>query len=129
MLENMPLSGYAICYGPLALVILGFIAFAALTDTHARRTYLRRLDPRPETERPDDTPLEVAYPVRVYTPTGVPVTLAPAEKASGTGVSELPPSPSEPPPSAVETPPMPDATDVPPNAETPSGASDEITHL
>ena len=82
VLENMPLSGYAICYGPLALVILGFIAFAALTDAHARRTYLRRLDPRPETERPDDAPLEVTRTVRAQTPAGMPVTIEPNATSS-----------------------------------------------
>lgn len=79
MLENFPLSGSAICYGPLALVILGFIAFAIITDAHARRTYLRRLDPRPEIERFPDTPLPVDKPVVAETPAGLTVTLTPAE--------------------------------------------------
>ena len=84
MLENFPLSGFAICYGPLALVILGFIAFAVITDAHARRTYLRRLDPRPEIERYPDAPLTVDKAVVAETPAGFTVTLQPAEvKAKG----------------------------------------------
>jgi len=82
MLENFPLSGFAICYGPLALVILGFIAFAIVTDAQARRTYLRRLDPRPEIERLPDTPLAVDKPVVAETPAGLTVTLMPAEGKS-----------------------------------------------
>lgn len=82
MLENLPLSAYAICYGPLALTIILFIVFAARTDAHARRTYLRRLDPRPEAERPDDAPLEVTRPTRAETPAGMRVTLLPPETTS-----------------------------------------------
>lgn len=37
----VPLSGYLVCFIPLALVILGFIASAVVTDRHARRAYLR----------------------------------------------------------------------------------------
>ena len=70
MLENLPLSAYAICYGPLVLVVLGLIGFAALTDANARRTYLRRLDPRPESERPVDEPLPVTKPIKAETPAG-----------------------------------------------------------
>lgn len=79
MLENFPISGFAICYGPLALVILGFIAFAVITDAHARRTYLRRMDPRPESERFPDKPLTVDKPVVAETPAGFTVTLQPAQ--------------------------------------------------
>lgn len=41
MFNETPLTAYAICYGPLALTVLGFIFFAILTDLNARRTYLR----------------------------------------------------------------------------------------
>jgi hypothetical protein len=37
----IPLSGFLLCFVPLALVILGFIAAATVTDRHARRSYLR----------------------------------------------------------------------------------------
>ncbi len=145
MLENMPLSGYAFCYGPLALVILGFIVFASITDAHARRTYLRRLDPRPETERPDDMPFEVTRSVRAQTPAGMPVTIEPAEKSSVVDVIEPPPSTAitsrvDMPLSVVETPRMvedtlpdvdetrPSAVDISPSAETPSNDSSETTN-
>lgn len=81
MLENFPLSGFAICYGPLALVIIGFITFAVITDAHARRTYLRRLDPRPEVERLPDAPIPVDKPTTAQTPAGAVVTLMPADNA------------------------------------------------
>lgn len=107
MLENMPLSAYGVCYGPLALIILGFIVFASLTDAHARRTYLRRMDPRPESERPDDAPIAVTSAVRAQTPAGASVSFAPAKATTATVPSPTtftPPSvapakPVEPPPS------------------------------
>jgi hypothetical protein len=36
-----PLTGYLLCYVPLAVVILGLIAFFIMTDRHASRPYLR----------------------------------------------------------------------------------------
>ena len=48
--ETLPLSAYALCYGPLALTIIGFIAFAYMTDVDARRTYLRDMDKRGDDE-------------------------------------------------------------------------------
>lgn len=39
--ERVPLSAYAICYAPLAIMIIGIITFFAMTDWHARRRYLR----------------------------------------------------------------------------------------
>lgn len=77
MLENIPLSGYAICYGPLLLTIVGFIVFAVLTDADARRSYLRRMDPRPESERREDQPLPVDKPTNAETPSGSRVTILP----------------------------------------------------
>lgn len=46
----IPWSGYLLCFIPLAAIIFGFIAAAALTDRHARRTYLRYMpaDSAPE---------------------------------------------------------------------------------
>ena len=68
--QELMLSGYILCYGPLALIIFGFIAFALLTDKNARSTYLRRLDPRPEAQRVDEGPVTVTRPMRVVTPSG-----------------------------------------------------------
>jgi hypothetical protein len=36
-----PFSAFALCFFPLAAVVLGTIAFFVLTDAHARRPYLR----------------------------------------------------------------------------------------
>lgn len=44
MLENVPISAYLVCYGPLALTVIGFVIFAWMTDSNARRTYLRDLE-------------------------------------------------------------------------------------
>jgi hypothetical protein len=92
MLENFPLSGLALCYGPLALTILLFIFYATQTDAHARRTYFRRLDPRPESERPEDTPITITQPVTGETPAGMRVTLLPPEKPASAAVYETSPS-------------------------------------
>ena len=75
--QELMLSGYILCYGPLALIIFGFIAFALLTDKNARSTYLRRLDPRPEAQRVDEGPLAVTQPMQVVTPSGAKVQLVP----------------------------------------------------
>jgi predicted flap endonuclease-1-like 5' DNA nuclease len=56
-------------------VILGFIAFAMITDAQARSTYLRRLDTRPEAERVDEGPVPVTQSMRVMTPSGASVDL------------------------------------------------------
>lgn len=79
MLADFPLSGFAICYGPLFLMIAGFIAFAVLTDANARRTYLRRLDPRAESERPPLEPLPITKPVEAETPAGLKVVMLPED--------------------------------------------------
>jgi predicted flap endonuclease-1-like 5' DNA nuclease len=73
--QSLALSGYVLCYGPLALVILGFIAFAMITDAQARSVYLRRLDTRPEAERVDEGPVPVNQSMRVMTPSGASVDL------------------------------------------------------
>ncbi len=77
MLVDFPISGLLICYGPLFLMIAGFIAYAVITDANARRTYLRRLDKRAEDERPPLEPLEVTKPVSAETPAGLEVELLP----------------------------------------------------
>jgi hypothetical protein len=58
MFGDFPLNALAFCYGPLAVMIIGFIAFAVLSDAHSRRTYLRVMDPRPEDEQ-DDVKIQV----------------------------------------------------------------------
>jgi large subunit ribosomal protein L17 len=69
------ISGILICYGPLAVTIIGFIAFAALTDGDARRTYLRHLS----SEEPEYGDIEVKVKQRLTakTPSGAKVTLDP----------------------------------------------------
>lgn len=81
MLEGIPITGYTLCYGPLAVIIIGFIIFAAMTDGIARRTYLRLLDPRPDEERfSDPAPVKtVDKPTTTITPSGATVTLQPTK--------------------------------------------------
>lgn len=46
----IPITGYLVCFAPLAAVILGLIVLFAWTDRHASRPYLR-LNPFPKQER------------------------------------------------------------------------------
>lgn len=83
MFQGLELSGVLLCYGPLALVIGGFILFAALTDANARRKYLRRLDPRPEKERlGEDATVARRAELVAATPGGMVVKLDPVAAAS-----------------------------------------------
>lgn len=82
MFQELQASGLLLCYGPLALVIFGFIGFALLTDKISTRTYLRRLDQRPEAER-EDKPIPVSQPVQSETPSGLVVTILPDEVRLG----------------------------------------------
>lgn len=84
MFNGIPLSGYAICFAPLALVLIGFIAAATMTDAGARRTYLRRRDTRPEAERPRHAPAVVTSAQDVVTPSGARVTRMPAAAPAAT---------------------------------------------
>lgn len=86
MFQELQLSGL-LCYGPLLLVIGGFIAFAAMTDRNARSTYLRRLDPRPDSEREPVVPVQVTEKKRVVTPSGMVATLLVDETAVATPVA------------------------------------------
>ncbi|MEL6526021.1 MAG: hypothetical protein AAFQ07_09960 [Chloroflexota bacterium] len=72
------ITGIVLCYGPLALVVLGFIGFAYLTDADVGRRYLRRLDDRTEEEMPDG-PLSVLVtePTEAKTPSGSRVIITP----------------------------------------------------
>jgi hypothetical protein len=78
MFAEYQFSGLVLCYGPLALVIFGFIAAAFLTDGQARSKYLRRLDPRPDGERVDE-PIVREKPLKAITPAGLVVTLPATE--------------------------------------------------
>lgn len=96
---EISLTGILLCYGPLALTIIGFIAFAALTDADARRTYLRRLDLRPESEQPEVQPPLITQRTVAQTPAGMRVTLVPDGNGGGSGVVVAPPA-GKPAPSA-----------------------------
>lgn len=82
MFQELQASGILLCYGPLAVVIFGFIGFAIITDKISTRPYLRRLDPRPEAER-DDRPVPVSQPVLSETPSGLNVTILPDDVKLG----------------------------------------------
>jgi hypothetical protein len=43
---ELPISGFALCFIPLVIVIVGFIVFARFTDRRATGTYLRILPPK-----------------------------------------------------------------------------------
>lgn len=85
MFESIPISGYALCYGPLAVVIIGFIVAAAITDSKARRTYLRYFEGR--SPRTPDVAI---------TPTGVPVTFKKQEAKSAAAESVATPTAVQP---------------------------------
>lgn len=76
MFQGLQLSGIVLCYGPLAAVIFGFIGFALITDKIANRTYLRRLDPRPEAEVVEGV-APVKEPIQGETPSGLVVAVTP----------------------------------------------------
>ena len=78
MFQELPLSGVILCYGPLLLVVGGFIAFAYYTDSLARKPYLRNLDPRSDAERPVVTPIGVVSDTATITPAGFKVILQPS---------------------------------------------------
>ena len=74
MIEGM--SGFLLCYGPLLLVFVAFLAGAYLSDTDVRRTYLRNLDPSTDAERGElPEPVALAKPFTAKTPSGGRVTL------------------------------------------------------
>lgn len=79
MFQELQFSSLILCYGPLALIILGFIAFAWRTDWLARKTYLRNLDPRADDERGQLPTKQVEEPVQAATPAGYTVTILPPE--------------------------------------------------
>jgi predicted flap endonuclease-1-like 5' DNA nuclease len=111
MIIDLPISAFTMCYGPLALIILGFIGFAFLTDADARRTYLRDLDTRPDDEREPLTELPaVTQQIDAKVPAGGRVRLLPSDAApvAASAVAEPPapapaPTPPAPPPVKEES--------------------------
>lgn len=87
---DIPISALFVCYGPLLVTVLGFIAFAVLTDVNARRTYLRRIDPRPESERPEVHQPVVTRRTTAQTPAGARVTIIPSTDTALTVTEEAP---------------------------------------
>lgn len=79
MFQDVPISAYLLCYGPLALMIIGFVVFALRTDADSRRTYLRRASLKPESELGDEPRPVVTERVQVETPSGARVTLTPPD--------------------------------------------------
>jgi hypothetical protein len=73
MFADFQYSGLVLCYGPLALIIVGFIASAFLSDKHARRTYLRKRG---------ESGTAVQKEVVAQTPAGMVVKLTPADKGA-----------------------------------------------
>lgn len=98
--QEIEASGILLCYGPLALTIIGFIAFAYLTDNISTRTYLRNLDPRPEAEIKESQAIAVKRSTRAITPTGASVTMMPTEEVpvAAAAPSVEPVAPPAPPP-------------------------------
>jgi predicted flap endonuclease-1-like 5' DNA nuclease len=114
---EIDLTGILLCYGPLALTIIGFVWFAAMTDGDARRTYLRQLDFRPEDEQPETPPPVLTQRTVAQTPAGMRVTIVPGENSTGTVA--LAPAP----PKAVVAAPAPE------KPKTPTPISDDLTKL
>jgi len=94
---DIPLSALLICYGPLAITVIGFVLFAAATDVDARRTYLRRLDLRPEDEQPEVLPPVITQPIDAQTPSGARVRIIPEEAAPAPAQPAKPPAEPAPP--------------------------------
>lgn len=82
-------EGILLCYGPLALMLIGFVAFAWLTDADARRTYLRRLDLRPEAEAPEVLPPVLTQRTVAYTPAGSRVIIDPTAGTASQAVGVI----------------------------------------
>jgi len=97
MIDFTTISGLAICFGPLALVIIGFIIGAVLTDLNARRSYLRQMDLRPEHEQPATQYLTRERRLTAQTPAGAKVTILPtAENGVAVAAAPAKPAPAKP---------------------------------
>jgi predicted flap endonuclease-1-like 5' DNA nuclease len=93
MYINIPIEAIALCYAPLGIMILGFIAFATMTDMDARRTYLRDMDTRTDEELTPADVLGKRKPNRTLeaeTPSGSRVMIQPesAEKKAEPSVTD-----------------------------------------
>lgn len=77
------ISGLLICFGPLAVTIIGFIGFAWWTDEDAREPYLRRIDMRTEDEAPEVLPPVITETIQAFTPSKARVTLIPDDGLGG----------------------------------------------
>jgi len=121
MLDFTTISGLAICFGPLALVIVGFLIAAYLSDIDARRPYLRQMDLRPEHEQPPTQPIFREKRLTAKTPAGSLVTVLPTAENGAVMAAAAPPSAPAKPAPAPATP--------APVVETPAAASDEPDEL
>lgn len=100
MFEQLEFTGVLLCYGPLFLVIGGFIVAAVRTDANARRKYLRNLDPRNDDDRggpPTAFPIDREY--TTQTPSGLVVTFVPDAAAPSQTEAVAPAAPK----TAVDT--------------------------
>lgn len=97
MIDMQLLEAIAICYGPLALVVIGFVVAALFTDGDARRTYLRYFP-----SRDGHGPREVNEPLTAETPARVTVTILPDDRIMSR--DEAPPLPSPQKPRALAEP-------------------------
>ena len=110
-MEPIPYTGFLICFGPMAVIIVGFILFAARTDANARRKYLRRTDMRTDKERFRGMQLQspgAAF--TAQTPAGLTVTISPddglpaAPTRAASAVAAAPVAEAEPEPEVVVEP-------------------------
>ncbi len=85
---DLPFSAFVLCYGPLALTIIGFIAAAVLTDREAGRSYLRNIDTRQDPQIDMDPPRNVTTTLNAITPSGGKVTIRPNDNADASGASD-----------------------------------------
>lgn len=96
--SEVPINALLICYGPLFLVIAGFIAFAFTTDIDARRRYLRRKAGEDSGVKMQD-PVVHTKPYTAETPSGGVVTIRPTTNGGG-GTTTAAPAPAKPAPAA-----------------------------
>jgi Lamin Tail Domain len=81
----VPISGYILCFLPLAAVIIGFIVAARATDRQATATYLRIL-PSSDTAPAPAKPAAVAAPAVAVAPA---VAATPATTTTGVTIAHI----------------------------------------
>ena len=111
-LSELPISALLICYGPLFLIVTGFIVFAFMTDVDARRSYLRRYAGK-DTGGKVQEPVLHTKPHTAETPSGGVVTIRPTTGSTALAPSpttSITPSPATAPPTPA-TPPAPSKPD------------------